>query len=103
MGMANYFGKFSPHLTLYICPVKDVFSEQTKWCWEAPQKEAFQTLKAEPSSPRALAPYSPAAETFVSADASSYGLGGVPGHHRQMENGGRQCGETHIYTGGKKQ
>lgn len=77
MGMANYLGKFLPHLASYTRPIKDLLSEKTEWCWEAPQREAFQRLKAELSSPRVLAPYSPTAETCILADASSYGLGGV--------------------------
>lgn len=42
-----------------------------------PQREASQKLKSELSSPRVLAVYSPYAETHVSADASSFGIGAV--------------------------
>lgn len=77
MGMANYIGKFLPHLASYTRPIQDLQSEKNEWCWEAPQKEAFQRLKAELISPRVLAPYSHTAETCVSADASSFGIGGV--------------------------
>ena len=77
MGMANYLSKFLPHLASYTHPIKDLLCGKNEWCWEAPQKEAFQRLKAELSSTQVLAAYSPTAETCVSADASSFGLGGV--------------------------
>uniref|UniRef100_A0AAQ6ADS4 ribonuclease H n=1 Tax=Amphiprion ocellaris TaxID=80972 RepID=A0AAQ6ADS4_AMPOC len=77
MGMANYLGKFLPHLASYTRPLKDLLSEKNEWQWGAPQKDAFQKLKTELSSQRVLAPYSLTAETCVAADASSYGLGAV--------------------------
>ena len=77
MGMANYLSKFFPHLASYTRPIKDLLCGKNEWCLEEPQKEAFQRLKAELSSTQVLAAYSPTAETCVSADASSFGLGGV--------------------------
>lgn len=77
MGMANYLGKFLPHLASYTKPLKDLLSEKNEWHWGGPQGEAFQKLKSELSSPRVLAPYSMTAETCVAADASSYGIGAV--------------------------
>ncbi|XP_061906727.1 uncharacterized protein K02A2.6-like isoform X2 [Entelurus aequoreus] len=77
MGMANYLSKFLPHLASYTRPIKDLLCGKNEWCWEAPQEEAFKRLKQELSSTQVLAAYSPTAETCVSADASSFGLGGV--------------------------
>ncbi len=77
MGMANYLGKFLPHLSTYTQPLTILQSEKTEWCWGTPQRKAFQKLKSELSSPRVLAVYSPYAETRVSADASSFGIGAV--------------------------
>ncbi|KAL7851818.1 hypothetical protein SRHO_G00176030 [Serrasalmus rhombeus] len=85
MGMANYLGKFLPNLASYTRPIKELLSEKNEWSWEKPQIEAFQRLKNELSSPRVLAQYSPTAETCVSADASSFGLGGVLS--QQQEDG----------------
>ncbi|XP_056114034.1 uncharacterized protein K02A2.6-like [Rhinichthys klamathensis goyatoka] len=77
MGMVNYLGKFLPHFASYTRPIKDLLCEKNEFCWGAPQREAFQRLKIELSSPRVLASYSTTAETCVSADASSFGLGAV--------------------------
>uniref|UniRef100_A0A3Q1G665 Reverse transcriptase/retrotransposon-derived protein RNase H-like domain-containing protein n=1 Tax=Acanthochromis polyacanthus TaxID=80966 RepID=A0A3Q1G665_9TELE len=77
MGMANYLSKFLPHLASYTRPIKGLLCGKNEWCWEAPQKEAFRRLKSELSSTQVLAAYSPTAETCVSADTSSFGLGGV--------------------------
>ncbi|KAL6475040.1 hypothetical protein MHYP_G00160800 [Metynnis hypsauchen] len=85
MGMANYLGKFLPNLASYTRPIKELLSEKNEWSWEKPQIEAFQRLKYELSSPNVLGQYSPTAETCVSADASSFGLGGVLS--QQQEDG----------------
>uniref|UniRef100_A0A8C8DRB5 ribonuclease H n=1 Tax=Oryzias sinensis TaxID=183150 RepID=A0A8C8DRB5_9TELE len=77
MGMANYLGKFLPHLASFSKPLRDLLCEKNEWHWGNAQKEAFQKLKTELSSPRVLASYSIDAKTCVAADASSYGLGAV--------------------------
>lgn len=77
MGMANYFGQFLPHLASFTMSLKELMSEKNEWCWAEAQKKAFQQLKAELSSHKVLAQYTPKAETRVVADASSYGLGAV--------------------------
>ena len=45
--------------------------------WEVSQERAFAQLKAELSRPTVLALYDPQADTKVSADVSSHGLGAV--------------------------
>ena len=47
MGMADYLNTFLPHLASYTRPIKDLLCGKNEWCWEAPQKEAFQRLKTE--------------------------------------------------------
>lgn len=76
MGMANYVGKFSPHLPTLTKPLRDLLDNDSAWTWDMQQKAAFEVVKKELSSPAVLAQYSSKQETLVSADASSYGLGG---------------------------
>ena len=77
MGMVNQMGKFSAKLATLTQPLRELLSKKNAWLWGATQDHAFDQVKAELSKPTTLALYDPAADSKVSADASSYGLGAV--------------------------
>ena len=75
--MTNQLGKFSPNLAEITQPLRELLSRSTVWVWGSAQESAFTRIKGELSTSQILAPYSFTAETKISADASSYGLGAV--------------------------
>ena len=73
LGMVNQLGKFLPN----IAELRELLSIKRAWSWGPAQAEAFSKLKQELISPHILAFYDQAADTIVSANASSHSLGAV--------------------------
>ena len=77
IGMTNQMNRFSPNLAQLSQPLRELLSTKRTWIWGPAQQEAFEKLKAEIATPTVLAHYDVLADTRISADASSHGLGAV--------------------------
>lgn len=77
MGLVNQLGKFSPKIAEYSQAIRELLRSNRIWTWGPAQEEAFTRIKEELTKPTILTHYDPQAETKISADASSLGLGAV--------------------------
>ena len=77
MGMVNQLGKFSPNIAELTQPLRILLSKKRSWTWNEFQQKAFAQVKAELAKPTVLGHFDLTAQTKVSADASSFGLGAV--------------------------
>ena len=76
-GMANQLGKFSPNLSEISAPLRRLLSHKQAWLWGPDQEQSYRQLQSELTTPTVLRLYDPQANTKISADASSYGIGAI--------------------------
>ncbi|UYV78064.1 K02A2.6-like [Cordylochernes scorpioides] len=75
LGMINYLSRFIPSLAERAHPLYSLLSQKNDSFWGDNQVKAFETLKKALSSFPTLAMYNPSYKTFITTDASSFGLG----------------------------
>ena len=77
LGMFNFVTKFVKNAQSNLSPLNELLKKDSSWCWETSQQSAFENMKKELCAAPALSYFDPNKPMIVSADSSSYAIGGV--------------------------
>ena len=77
LGVFTYLSRFLPDMATIAAPLRLLLRASTAWTWDMPQEKAFAHLKTLAASAPCLAYYDLSRPTLITADASSYGMGGA--------------------------
>ena len=77
LGMINFVAKFVSNAQTILGPLNELLRKDSAWVWDHSQSESFEKIKDMVCRSPVLAYFDPKLPTIVSADASSYGIGGV--------------------------
>jgi hypothetical protein len=77
LGFANFYRRFIKNFAKLARPLNNLTRKDTRWIWEVPQRQAFQTLKESFSQEPILTIWQPDRPTRLEVDASGYATGGV--------------------------
>ena len=80
LGMVNHYGKFMPNLSDLCAPLNRLLQKAVQWKWIKECEEAFLKIKEKLGSAEALVHFNPSIPIFLTADASSVGIGAVIFH-----------------------
>ncbi len=75
LGLAQYLGKFLPHLSDITKQLRDLTRKDSEWTWDQAQRNALESLKKAVSSAPVLRYYNLEDEVTLQCDASQSGLG----------------------------
>ena len=82
LGLAQYLGKFLPHLSDITKPLRELTQNDVEWVWGDEQQTAMEALKKAVASTPVLRYYNLEEEVTLQCDASQSGLGAA-----LMQNG----------------
>ena len=77
LGLINQYARFSKNIAEYSAPIRMLLKKDISWSWNEDQQKSFQKIKEEFRSTRILNTFSMDKKTYLTTDASNYGIGAI--------------------------